>query len=54
MSDDKPTLVLFAVGDGFEASFEEGKPTYRQDDLADVGARYYVIIIERCNDAAPV
>jgi len=43
--DNKPTLVLFAIGDGYEATFEPDAPTYCQTDLAALAARFYLILI---------
>ena len=49
--DNRPTLVLFAIGDGYEATFERDAPMYQQADLAALAERFYLLIFEGGNDA---
>ena len=50
--DSKPTLVLLAIGDGYEATFEHGAPMYQSSDLDTLRERFYLVIIEGVTNAA--
>jgi len=47
--DNKPTLVLFAIGDGYEATFERDAPMYQQADLAALAERFYLVLLGEDN-----
>ena len=45
----RPTLVLFAIGDGYEATFERDAPVYRQEDLAALAERFCLVLLGEDN-----